>query len=172
MDALRLEVKKDSWKQNQDGTYKLSLTLNPTDLDDNAQNLLVEFIKAPMGTRYMIGMAEIGDDEQPVAKRAPAAPAAPEKPRKPLHGYSYAEQAGIRCKNPKFQDFLFGMYAADWGSQDKTGLDRDIIAVFVVRRICQVGSRADLKTNTVAADIWVNLNAEFEAWAGLTAEAR
>lgn len=158
-DALRLEVKKDQWRQNQGGDYKLTFTVNPTDLDDNAQDLLMDFFKAPMGAVYMLGAARVGDDGQPVKH----APAAPEKPRVPFHDKPLSVQAGIRCSDPRFAKFLDATFGDAYGSP----------ADFV-RQHCGVPSRKELDNlkNEVARGDWILLNAEFEKWAGYVAEER
>lgn len=154
-DALRLEVKKDQWRQNQGGSYKLTFTVNPVDLDDNSQALLMDFIKAPMGAVYMLGMARVGDDGQP----AKAAPAPTEKPKQRFHDKPLSAQAGIRCDDPRFLVFLEETFGDTYNG-----------AVDFVRAHCGVGSRKELDTNNVAADDWKGLNAEYEQWAGLATE--
>lgn len=153
-DALRLEVKKDQWRQNQGGDYKLTFTVNPTDLDDNAQDLLMDFFKAPMGAVYMLGAARVGDDGQPVK----ASPAAPEKRQR-----SDAEMAGIYCNDPKFQIWL-----------EKTGRTTTAHpnnAAEYVRWFCGVKSRSEIGNN-MAAVKWQSLKAEFDESVGRRAEMR
>lgn len=169
-DALRLEVKKDSWKQNQDGTYKLTLTLNPTDLDDNAQPLLMDFIKAAMGTRYYVGMAEIGNDDQPVAK---APPAATEKPKERFADMRLSVQAGIMAQDERFHAYLRASFLPLW--KDCTigaGMSDKEAAASVTRALCDVDSRAKLDTVGSAGSAWMNLNAKFESWSGQVAQER
>ena len=157
MDALKLEVKKDGFAQLQTGNYKLTVTLNPTDLDDNTQSLLLDFIKAPMGTIYMLGMGRVGDDGEP-AKTTPAPSETPGKPKKRFHELPLSQQAALRCGDQNFRAFL---HIDGWETYDAES------AAEVVRSICNVDSRAELSTDAFAGQQWTNLNSKFEAWAGL-----
>lgn len=57
--AFRFESKKDSLRQTQDGLWKVTFTVQASDMP---QGLLM----AAMGTRFMLAACEIGDDETPV----------------------------------------------------------------------------------------------------------
>jgi hypothetical protein len=173
MDALRLEVKKDGFSQLQSGNYKLTVTLNPTDLDDNTQSLLLDFIKAPMGAIYMLGMARVDDVGEPAAK-----------PKKRFHELPYSQQAALRCKEEQFHVFLHNTRTqahvdarvnvdhrwADLSMIPREGMEG--ICINLVRRICNVGSRSLLDSQEEAGQCWQSLNAEYEQWAGLLPEKR
>jgi hypothetical protein len=62
--ALQFEVKKDKWEQLQNGTYKLTVTINPMDLTDNNERLLLDFVRSPPGTRFVLAAAQITDTEE------------------------------------------------------------------------------------------------------------
>jgi len=147
--AMEVECKKDSLKQNQDGTWKFTLTIAPGGLPD-------AMMKAAPGTRYTAVFVEVDDVEEPV-KRAPAAS---EKPRRPFHDLPLSQQAGIRCQDEKFHKFL-----RDRGWR---GID-DAAAV---RAECKVSSRSEFDTDNVAGLCWQNLNTSYEIWAGLQADER
>jgi hypothetical protein len=152
--ALQFEVKKDGFSQLQSGAYKLTLTLNPTDLDDNGQGLLLDFIKAPMGQRYMLGMAAIGDDEQPIASE----PKKAGPPTQRFQDFPRAKQAALKCKEVAFVEWL-----------EEDGEEG---AAMWVRAHCRVQSRAELDTNDEAGDLWDKLFATYEQETSRMAEAR
>ena len=146
--SMTVECKKDSLRQNQDGTWKFTLTVAPDDMPDS-------MLKAPPGTRYQAVFVEVDDAEEPVKH----APATAEKPRTPFHDRRLSQQAGIRCGDVAFQHWL------GTANVDETAEK--------VRRICcDISTRAALNTDVGAATAWKALNAEYEQWAGLAPEQR
>ncbi len=154
--AMPIECKKDSLRQNQDGTWKLVLTIAPDGLPD-------EIMRAVPGTRYQTAFVEKGDDEEPVAK---APPAPPEKVRRPFHDLPLSQQAGIRCGDEGFWGFLIMQHNLAVDEMDAGW------AAGAVRIICEVRSRAEFDSSPAAGGNWKALNAEYEQWAGLAAEDR
>ncbi len=153
--SMPIECKKDSLRQNQDGTWKLVLTIAPDGLPD-------EIMRAMPGTRYQTAFVEIGDDEQPAAK---APPAPPEKVRRPFHDLPLSQQAGIRCGDGGFARFL--------ENTGRLGVGFETTPAAFVRSTCCGGeSRSFLDSREDYADEWRDLNAEYEQWAGLAAEDR
>ena len=59
-------------------------------------------------------------------------------------------QAGIRCEEVAFQKFL--------------GVNGFEEAAKLVRRICEVDSRAGLNTDTEAAKRWRDIESQYQAW--------
>lgn len=104
----------------------------------------------------------------PVAKPSPAAP---EKDTVPFHDHKLSWQAGVRCNDHRFSDFLKGHHASAWEAGD-AGQEPEVVAAVVVRYLCGVPSRADLNDDEGAGFTWKSLNAEFEEYAGLTTVAR
>ena len=158
--ALQLEVKKDGWQQLQSGSYKLTVTLNPADFKGNEESLLLDFIRAPMGQRYMIGMAKIGEDEQP------------EKPkREPAQ--SRAELARRLCGVPAFQDWMRNRF----GPANISG-DCYLMTSDWVKLACDVESKSELDppdgnaTGYAPAEAWDKLVSEFRQATGKEAEQR
>lgn len=151
-DALQFEVKKDKWEQLQNGSYKLTVTMNPTDLTDNNDALLMDFIKCAPGSRFVLAAVRIGDDEQPAV----------EKPKRKFEDLPPSQQAGIRCNDPQFQNWVVGQ---PWATNRAWGVDDTMaeIAADLVREVCGVRSRARLDDSLDAEDAWQNLNAAFEA---------
>jgi hypothetical protein len=157
--ALSFEAKKDGLAQKQDGTWKVTLTVAelPSPVKD-----------AHMGTRYMVALVEVGDDELPVdhEKKARA-----EGARAPFHTLPLVQQAGILCKDLIFQRYIIenrfvteykGREIADFG-----GMDWEASTIFLVKKHLEVGSRTELSFNMVAANKWRLLVHEYEISVGL-----
>lgn len=68
-----------------------------------------------------------------------------------------SQQAGIRCDQPTFGNFLMDERGADLREAGGDVAD-------CVRLICRVSSRSDLNTNQKARVIWHQLNDQYEAW--------
>lgn len=150
--ALPVECKKDSLRQNQDGTWKLVLTIAPDGLPD-------PIMKAPPGVRYQCAFVEVDDTEEPIKHTQRPS----ERPRTPFHEKPYSVQAGIRCSDERFWNFLADRHGWATGSE---------AAANYVRITSNVDSRADLDHQPDAAQTWEALNAEFEQWAGMVPEKR
>lgn len=153
--AMPVECKKDVLKQNQDGTWKLTLTIAPDGLPD-------EIMRAMPGTRYQAVFVEVGDNEEPVAK---ARLERSDKPRRHFHTLPLSQQAALRCQDAGFREFLKGPTEA-------IGMISIETAVIYVRDFCGVESRAELDDKEAPRGKWQTLNAEYEQWAGLVAEDR
>lgn len=150
--AMEIECKKDSLRQNQDGTWKLVLTVAPDGLPDAV-------MKAAPGTRYVAVFVEVGDNEEPV-KRPPAAP---EKAKVPFKDKPLSAQAGIRCADPMFMQYLNHLGYKNQNAEQAAG---------VVRLICGVDSRKEFDTRGSAGSVWMGLDADFEQWGGRVTEQR
>ncbi len=141
--AIPIEVKKDGLQQRQNGDWVLRLTVQAADMDQRVTS-------APMGTRYQAVLVEIGDNEQPV-----------EQPKGELDWREVqpAAQAGIRCAEPRFRDYL----AVEHGIATKTAQE----AAEAVRTLCGVNSRAQLGVNHRARALWHQIDASYRQWAHL-----
>lgn len=153
--ALQFECKKDGLKQLQSGEWTLALKVHPADVP-------APLLTAAMGTRYMAVLVEVGDDETPVEQ-----PKQADKPDdmatvgdmlKARHRLS--RQAAMCCDDARFRAFLADQIA---GFDNDAPLDAEW-AVFAVRDLCDVDSRAEFDTDHEAATRWRDLHAEFEAW--------
>lgn len=136
--AISFEAKKHAWRQTQDGIV-VSFVLHPQEINP-------EFAVAALGTRYMVAVEEIGDDEKP---KAPAV-LIPAKAKRKWDQLSCVEQACIRCGEPHFQEWL----------KVKTTEE----AADAVRHWCNVTTRSDIKDGTAAATRWRTMEREFDAW--------
>lgn len=175
--ALAFECKKDSMRQNQDGTWKITFTVQSMDVPRS-------LTEAMPGTRYQAVIVAIGDDEMPVKLESEVMPIDPEPnprtdarpgqeiPRPDRAKRSWrelhpAQQAGMRCNEPLFQAFLEQEKRNAWtdGASILGGdTNRYEQAVRCVRALCSVSSRADLNKDPDAADIWRRLDDQYEAW--------
>lgn len=151
-DALQFEVKKDKWEQLQNGSYKLTVTMNPTDLTDNNDALLLDFIKCAPGSRFILAAVRIDEDETPAVQ----------KPKTPFRDLPPSQQAGIRCNDPAFYDWVMKQPWADGRAWGETTSAADIAAEFI-REECRVSSRAHLDNHAMPREVWHSLNNQFEA---------
>lgn len=162
--AMEIECKKDRLAQNQDGTWKLTLTVAPDGLSD-------AMMKAFPGVRYRAFFVEVDDNEEPVKP----SPAAPEKNTVPFYDHELSWQAGVRCNDAQFQEFLKKAHPNAWHNaledDDTFPTDKDIAAQ-TVRMLCGVSSRSEILPPNSASLRWREINAKFEEWNGQRAEAR
>ncbi len=162
--ALSVEAKKHALRQQQDGCWIMTLRVHQNDMPE-------AIMKAAMGTRYMLALVEIGDDEQPISQRDPSPiPGAGDKPgpatsgkvvpvradkaRRAFSELTPSQQAGIICSETAFRLFLGERFPEVW-----TATLRDPAAS--VREICKVDSRADITRDN--AD-WSALVLAYRLW--------
>ncbi len=148
-----IEVKKDGLSQSQDGTWKLRLTVHPEDMP-------VELMTAPMGSRYAMALVLIGEDEMPVQKpEMPVQkPEMPKRLKKCWDAINPSQQAYLSCTNPEFQAWL--------------GVNSEMDAAAEIRLRCGIGSRATLDTDGVARSAWNHIYQEFASGTGRVTEQR
>ena len=153
--AVHFEAKKTGFGQAQDG-WSLTLRIQHDDVPAAVRD-------AKKGTRYVVALVEIGDDELPVVGKpngeasdfgsdvgGSTPPPAAKKSR--------AQMAGILCNDPAFHAFLAGGRCPP----RLLGVTIDTnTAAMAVREICQVESRADLDRDEFAAGQWDALYTEF-----------
>ena len=139
--AIPLELKKDGLQQRQSGDWVLRVVIQQADMDQR-------IINAPMGARFAAAIVEINDDE--TAKENPKAK---DWRDKPPH-----IQAGIRCTQPMFWAFL--------REENNYDVDSEEGAAEAVRKICAVGSRADLNKPGFHRQrvLWHSLDDHYLTW--------
>ena len=101
------------------------------------------------GKRFMAVLVLIGDDELPVPPPQPAPKQA--EPKAPKVDHSLSKWAALRCADPEFRHWA-GLYfgeAANFVDAEKTAQ--------WMRAFCSIKSRAELDTNTAAADCFKTL---------------
>lgn len=127
------EAVKVALKQDRTG-YILTLNIHPDDLDER---ILRDFV----GSRYMVVMARIDENQQPLNRGEFVDP---------------VKLAGILCKSKEFQLFL-----QDIGELfDITEKD----AAEWLRQQLKITSRSELKENIEAARRLLQINEEFKQW--------
>jgi hypothetical protein len=139
--AIPLELKKDAMRQTQNGDWKITFTVQAADMDQRLTS-------AAMGTRFQAALVEIGENEQPVEQ----------KQRMDWREVQPAAQAGIRCAEPRFRDYL----AVEHGIPTKTAQE----AAEAVRTLCGVNSRAQLGVNHKARAMWHQIDSNYLQWGG------
>lgn len=130
------------------------------------------------GDRFQIVVVRVGSDEQPIGPvaqpdRAPvshgsqeavgSSPAGSTTPR-PFNTLPRSQQAGIRCGDTDFQDFIRTRYPREWHAVTGMG-DQPGMATLVVKKICEIQSRTELDKIDGCAAMWDSLIAKYDAWA-------
>lgn len=152
--ASHCEAKKHALRQTQDGIV-VSFVLHPNEVPASLQ-------LAPLGTRYMLALVEIGDDEQPKQVRGTqTTEPAPSAPVQALHfrDKPYAQQAAILGSNEKFRRFLREKFDVP--------IERLLSAEDAAEQIklyCDVDSRTKILPGTKAEQRWNLLVSAYRAW--------
>lgn len=159
--ATHFEAKKHAYRQTQDGIV-VSFTVHPNDVS-------TELAMAPLGTRFMVAIAEM-TDEQPPGDDAPptsSSTAAPQggsstaaissKERRNFGEMRLSEQAGIRCGDQSFVAFLHDQYPVNCMNAGGDPAE-------TVRRVCCVKSRAEFDIDFDAASLWRTMDQKFQIW--------
>lgn len=153
--AIPLEVKKDGLQQRQNGDWVLRLVVQAADMDPRLTN-------AAMGTRYQAALVEVGDDEEPKGRvdwSTIQSAAKSAKERMDWRGMQPTAQAGIRCADQRFRDFLAVEHGFNTNDAEQ--------AAVVVRQLCGVESRKDLSIKHKARSLWHQLDTQYREWAHL-----
>lgn len=165
--ACNFEAKKTGFGQAQDG-WSITLRVQHDDLPAHIKD-------ARKGTRYMVALVEIGDDEQPISPEVPAPSSSrvsSSDERKPEsdpgsmteRGHpkkSPAQIAGYLCTLGSFQAFLRQKFTDQWVPNAVPGRSKEEVAKETLYDICTVTSRTQLsKDNTK----WLALQLAFKLW--------
>jgi len=133
LNSIQFEGCKVALKQDKTG-YVLTLSMHP---DDIPEDLLRDFV----GSRYMVVMVRIGDNEQPLERKE--------------HD-KYVRAAGMLCKNFLFWKFLF--------DDNQIMQESEAEATEWLREYLNIPSRSDLKTNDAAQKLLDKVIQEFNQW--------
>lgn len=136
------EAKLHAFRRTQEGVV-VSYVVHPNDVS-------AALATAALGTRYMIGFSEIGDDGKPIEPPKPAPKPAPAKERQRFADLPLSQQAALRCNDMKFRKWL--------------GVATEIDAARKVRVQCEVQTRAEFDKDGEAATRWHLLEAAFQAY--------
>jgi hypothetical protein len=152
--ALNCEAKKHAYRQTQDGVV-VSFVLHPQEVPEGLAT-------APLGTRYILAMVEIDDDETPKRREVrPATMSGEERPAQepeqaPARArITLAQRAGMLCNAPTFHRFL--------AEQGMTVTNADKAAT-CMRLICGVKSRSEIIQGTPAGQAFEELHAKYTVW--------
>lgn len=136
MDTIQFESVKAGLRQSKDG-YMLTLSVHPNDIPD-------DLVKDFVGSRYMVVMVRLGDDETPM-NREHAFP-----------GDYAVKMAGILCRDPVFWDWL---HENEWLQEKNETACVEWLVDFL-----GIESRKELKTNSEARELFNNIRKKFESW--------
>ena len=128
--AESFEAKKYAYRQTKDGIV-LSFVLHPDDVPK-------EMATAPIGQRYMVACAQIDDHENPI------------RPRATTDAEKALARANLICRDETYIQWVRMNYY-QWDVVDKT-LEDEEYAAQVIRFICGIESRSELKTNPEARE--------------------
>ena len=140
------EAKKHAYRQTQDGIV-VSFVLHPNEVPD-------DLALAALGTRYILAMTRIGDDEEPQE------PEKPSRPGRKFDDMPASQQAGMMCNDAEFQK-----WACPGNPSPITARDR-------ILRECGIASRKELDRDRNAHIFWGELLARFRIDTGRTTEQR
>ena len=128
--AESFEAKKYAYRQTKDGMV-LSFVLHPDDVPK-------EIATAPIGQRYMVACAQIDDHENPI------------RPRATTDAEKALARANLICRDETYIQWV-RMNFYQWHVVDEK-LEDEEYAAEVIRFICGIGSRSELKTNPEARE--------------------
>lgn len=133
---IQFEGLKTGFRQNKDG-YVLNLAIHP---DDVPPDLMKDFV----GSRYMVVMVRLADDDQPMVRDNEFA------------GDAAVKAAGMLCRDPEFWD---------WLHQKEMLFEKNekACAEFMYSYL-GIESRKELKTDADARDLFQRLKQAFDAW--------
>ena len=135
-EPIQFEGIKTGLKQSKDG-YVLTMAVHPDDLPDD---LMRDFV----GSRYVVVMVRIGDDEKPMNRE------------NEFPGDHAVKLAGILCRDPEFWEWL---HKKEWLME----ANEKSCATWLIFYL-GIESRKELKTNEEARHLFNQLKASFEAW--------
>jgi hypothetical protein len=136
MDTIQFEAIKTGLRQSKDG-YTLSLVVHPDDLPDD---LMRDFV----GSRYMVVMVRIGEDEQPVERE------------EEFPGDHAIRMAGMVCRDPEFWEYIQSLSDVVVESEDEC-------AVWLCDYL-GIETRKELKLNSEARELFTQLRKGFNKW--------
>lgn len=126
--AEHFECKKYAYRQTKDGVV-LSFVLHP---DDIPPDMAVSAI----GSRYMVACVQINDQEEPMQAKAKN------------EGERALSRACLICKDADYQTWV-RLNAEKWNIK-QLDLEDEELCAHVIRNVCRVGSRSEIKTSPSA----------------------
>ena len=135
METSQFEGKKIALKQTKDGIV-MSLAIHP---DDLPEELMRDFV----GSRYMVVMVRLGDEEKPLN-------------RDEFAGSQMVKLSGMLCRDKDFWDYLY--------DDNQLFEKSEASCVDWMTSYLGVTSRADIKTNIEAQGLLKQINAKYKEW--------
>jgi len=135
-DPIQFEGIKTGLKQSKDG-YVLTLAVHPDEIQDD---LMRDFV----GSRYVVVMVRLGDDEQPLNRE------------QEFPGDHAVKMAGMLCRDPEFWEWLSQKDLLETKSEKGCA---EWLSLYL-----GIESRKELKINEDARELFNRLKASFEAW--------
>lgn len=132
--AMQIEAKKDGLHELKNGEWTLKLRLISSEIP-------IPLVRAAMGTRYILALVEIADNEEPVQ----------------TVGKSYARRAAVCCKEPAFWEFCRETFHFERITHEEAAIE-------FVREYCGVASRSELIENTRPGAKWKMLYLDYQNW--------
>jgi hypothetical protein len=136
MQTIQFEAIKTALKQTKDG-YGLSLAVHP---DDLPEDLMRDFV----GSRYMVVMVRIGDNEKPVNRELE------------FPGDHAVKMAGMMCRDSDFWKWIKLKTGADVTSEKECA---QWLSEFL-----NIQSRKELKEDQEVREVFNKYRKEFETW--------
>ena len=134
--TIQFEGVKMGLKQSKEG-FVLTLAVHPDELPDA---MMRDFV----GSRYVVVMVRLGDDEQPMNREGE------------FPGDHAVKMAGILCRDKEFWEWL---HSKEWLLEKNEKACSEWICSYL-----DIESRKELKTNADARDLFNRLKASFNAW--------
>ena len=134
MEAEHFEAKKYAYRQSKDGMI-LSFVLHPNDVPK-------DMAISSIGTRYMVAVAEIADDETPVI------------PEEKTKAQRSLDKSHLICREADYQAWV-RLNASKWIQDDAVwmlDLPDEELAIRIMRKACKIESRSELKDNAKARE--------------------
>lgn len=136
MDTIQFEGVKTALRQTKDG-YSLTLAVHPDDLPDD---LMRDFV----GSRYMVVMVRIGDNEQPISRELE------------FPGDHAVKMAGMLCRDHDFWVWLEEKFSVIVEDEKDCAL--------WLSDFLNIQSRKELKDNQEVREVFNKLKREFDSW--------
>lgn len=141
-----IEVKKDSYKQCQNGITRMGFTFAHSDIPEQVKD-------AELGHRYYVVFVDADMYDESEGKCTQVADSSTSDNLSPVEkseGDKIRERACILCGDRDFQEWL-GLY-----SEESTAS--------YMRRYCNIKSRSELTTNKEAQAKFKELDRKFKSW--------
>jgi hypothetical protein len=136
METIQFEGMKTALRQTKDG-YSLTLAVHPDDLPDD---LMRDFV----GSRYMVVMVRVGDNEQPMNRQLE------------FPGDHAVKMAGMICRDPDFWEWI--------RIKTEVQIDGENECAEWLSDYLGIQSRKELKEKEEVRERFDKLRKAFESW--------